>query len=96
MRVAAQIMPDNMAGEYPDVSNIKTLSSSCALSDNVITYDDFNEDCRANELSDNTLTTTTSDNQQIVMATMISQYRVEAILGGDTTQEDNPMYMPEW
>lgn len=34
--------------------------------------------------------------KKIVMAMMVAQYRVEAILGGDPTDESNPMYTPEW
>jgi len=34
--------------------------------------------------------------KKTVMAIMISQYRVDAILGGDPDDESNPMYIPEW
>jgi len=34
--------------------------------------------------------------KKTVMAIMLSQYRVDAILGGDPDDESNPMYTPEW
>jgi|GEM_PF-4131124 len=34
--------------------------------------------------------------KKTVMAIMISQYRVDAILGGDPDDESNPMYTSEW
>lgn len=47
-------------------------------------------------ITKNNETNADSGLKELNMATMVALYRTDAMLGGDSTQEDSPMYLSEW
>lgn len=93
MRISSVSVSDNRVNKCSESNDIKSLSTSCQLSKNI-----------SNDLiffvegdgADNVENENPENMQPMMMTTMISQYRVEAMLGGDQEQEDNPIYISDW
>ncbi|EMF0717740.1 hypothetical protein V2E67_001912 [Citrobacter freundii] len=93
MRIFTISAPGNIVNENSESDNIRSLSKSCQLP-----KENASDSIRSVESEGviNGENKNTAGMQTIMMATMVSQYRIEAILGGDQDQEDNPMYISDW
>lgn len=96
---------DNIQSQHTDTNNLRSLSASCQLpedvaQDEVITEnEDVTNTTEASEVDEATKKAedeAKAASKAMIMATMVAQYRVEAILGGEPDDESDPMYMSEW
>ncbi|WP_260863160.1 hypothetical protein [Citrobacter sp. Marseille-Q6884] len=93
MRISTFSVPVDSNNECSEINNIKSLSRTCQMSEHITNDLLFFVKADDTDIVENENPT---NMQPLMMATMISQYRVEAMLGGDQKQEDNPMYISDW
>ncbi|MBJ3591398.1 hypothetical protein JGC56_09615 [Salmonella enterica subsp. enterica serovar Saintpaul] len=93
MHISIFSVPVNSNNECSESDNIKSLSRICQLPEHITNDLRFFVKADDTDIVENENLT---NMQPIIVATMISQYRVEAMLGGDQKQEDNPMYISDW
>ncbi|POT59495.1 hypothetical protein C3432_01875 [Citrobacter amalonaticus] len=107
MRVAAVPVCTNVSNQNSDITAVKPLSELCDLS-KVLTAE-ADKAPRTDEAAKTDETTSSDETVEKkkeltekeiaarngVMSIMISQFRIQAMLG-DKTDPSSPMYTPEW
>lgn len=93
MRISTFSVSVNSDNKCAESDNIKSLSRTCQLPKDIPNDLRFFVKADDTDIGENE---NLINMQPIMMAAMISQYRVEAMLGGDQKQEDNPIYISDW
>lgn len=101
---ASSIVSDNIQSQNTETNNLRSLCAACQLPEDVTNEEAITEnedvanDADASEADEakKAEDDAKAANKAMIMATMVAQYRVEAILGGDPDDESDPMYMSEW
>ncbi|WP_230350811.1 hypothetical protein [Lelliottia sp. WAP21] len=99
MQITNSAIHYNNAYEYTAGETIKPLSSSCNLIQENPQDSGISEGAESADNPTQPAEQTAEEKaamQQAIMSIMVAQYRVEVLLGGDPTEENNPMYVPEW
>ena len=106
MQITNVSVANNFGYEDTVSESVKSLNLTCKLTQENPQNSDISDAGEADEISDVQEEEKTPEEkaaeekaaqmQEIIMSTMIAQYRIEVMLGGDPDDETNPMYVPEW